>query len=174
MTNNYDVIIVGGGVVGTAVLMQLSRYNLKTLLIEKEDDVSCGASRANSGIVHAGYDCVPHTQKAYFNVLGNRMFADHCRELDVPYRNTGSLVVCYGDGLDGLQVLLEKGKANGCVVAPPSKSVAHRMLICGALSAAECHHQTADKSRHRHPQLAGCELSPPINPHDGTPLFQGR
>ncbi|MBR2984406.1 MAG: NAD(P)/FAD-dependent oxidoreductase [Clostridia bacterium] len=113
MTNNYDVIIVGGGVVGTAVLMQLSRYNLKTLLIEKEDDVSCGASRANSGIVHAGYDCVPNTQKAYFNVLGNRMFADHCRELDVPYRNTGSLVVCDGDGLDGLQVLLEKGKANG-------------------------------------------------------------
>ena len=113
MTNSYDVIIIGGGVVGTAVLMHLSRYNMKVLLLEKEDDVSCGASRANSGIVHAGYDCAPNTQKAYFNVAGNRMFAEHCQDLDVPFRRTGSLVVCDENGLDGLNALLEKGKVNG-------------------------------------------------------------
>ncbi len=113
MSEFYDVIVIGGGVVGTAVLMNLSRYRLKTLLLEKADDVSCGASRANSGIVHAGYDCVPGTLKTRFNVRGNALYPELCAELDVPYRKTGSLVVSGKDGLDGLQVLLDRAQKNG-------------------------------------------------------------
>ena len=89
----YDCIVIGGGVVGTAVLDALSTRGYKTLLIEKEDDVASGASRANSGIAHAGYDCVPGTLKAKFNVEGNKMMPSLTRDLDVPFRKTGSLVL---------------------------------------------------------------------------------
>lgn len=77
----YDCIVIGGGVVGTAVLDALSTRGYKTLLIEKEDDVASGASRANSGIAHAGYDCVPGTLKAKFNVEGNKMMPSLTRDL---------------------------------------------------------------------------------------------
>ncbi|NCA67370.1 MAG: FAD-dependent oxidoreductase, partial [Clostridia bacterium] len=112
MKKVYDVIIIGGGVIGTAILRKLSRYNISSLLIEKEDDVSCGASRANSGIVHAGYDCEPHTSKAYFNVEGNKMYEDFCKELDVPYKKTGSLVVAPDSGIVALKALYNKGLEN--------------------------------------------------------------
>ena len=69
----YDVIIVGGGVVGTAVARELSRYALSICLLEKEEDVCSGTSKANSAIVHAGFDAVPGTLKANFNVKGNAM-----------------------------------------------------------------------------------------------------
>jgi len=110
---NYDVVIIGGGVVGTAILKQLSGNKLKVILLEKSDDVAFGASRANSGIVHAGYDCVPNTLKARFNVEGCKMMPKLCEELDVPYKNTASLVVSDKDGLEGLNVLLDRAKKNG-------------------------------------------------------------
>lgn len=109
----YDIIIIGGGVIGCGILRELSRFHLKSLLIECNDDVSCGASRANSGIVHAGYDCEPNTLKARFNVEGNVMFSQLCEELHVPFQNIGSLVVADKDGLDQLKSLQEKGKKNG-------------------------------------------------------------
>ncbi len=112
MEKIYDVIVIGGGVVGTAILRKLSKYKLSSLLLEKEDDVSCGASRANSGIVHAGYDCVPHTAKAYFNVEGNKMYEELCKELDVPYKKIGSLVVAPESGEEGLKELYAKGVEN--------------------------------------------------------------
>lgn len=112
MKKIYDVIIIGGGVVGTAILRKLSMFEVSALLIEKEDDVSCGASRANSGIVHAGYDCVPNTLKAYFNVEGNKMFEKLCDELDVPFIKTGSLVVAPDSGKEDLRKLYERGIAN--------------------------------------------------------------
>lgn len=87
----YDCIVIGGGVVGTAVLDALSTRGYKTLLIEKEDDVASGASRANSGIAHAGYDCVPGTLKAKFNVEGNKMMPSLTRDLDVPFRKPEAL-----------------------------------------------------------------------------------
>lgn len=109
----YDCIVIGGGVVGTAVLDALSTRGYKTLLIEKEDDVASGASRANSGIAHAGYDCVPGTLKAKFNVEGNKMMPSLTRDLDVPFRKTGSLVLAGRGGEKGLLELLERAKANG-------------------------------------------------------------
>lgn len=112
----YDVIVIGGGVVGTLTLNELSKYKLNALLLEAEDDVATGASRANSGIVHAGYDCKPNSKKAYFNVKGHAMYPELVKELHVPYKMTGSLVVAEKNGLDGLQELYQKGLDNGVEV----------------------------------------------------------
>lgn len=109
----YDVIVVGGGVVGTAVLDELAKNRLRVLLLESEDDVATGASRANSGIVHAGYDCTPNTLKARFNREGNVMFPSLVEELDVPYKNCGSLVVATADKKPELEALRERGEQNG-------------------------------------------------------------
>ena len=105
-----DVIVIGAGVVGCAVARELSRYNLNVTVLEAGSDVAEGASKANSAIVHAGFDAKPGTNKAKFNVLGNRMFEDVCRELKVPFRRNGSLVLAFG--ADEEKALVElKGKA---------------------------------------------------------------
>ena len=109
----YDIIVIGGGVVGTAVLRSLSAYKAKVLLLEKSSDVATGASRANSGIVHAGYDAEPGTKKAYFNVLGASMFPSLTAELHVPYKMTGSLVAAREGGLPALKELLDRAEKNG-------------------------------------------------------------
>ncbi len=112
----YDCIVIGGGVVGTAVLDRLSRYGLKALLVEKEDDVASFSTRANSGIVHAGYDCEPNTLKARFNVRGNELMWTDVKELDVPHLKCGSIVVAKEGQLQGLEKLAQKARANGVVV----------------------------------------------------------
>lgn len=112
----YDVAVIGGGVVGTMILKELSHYNLRAILFEKEDDVSTGASRANSGIVHAGYDCKPNTNKAKFNVWGNKIFKQVAKELNTPFQETGSIVVGTKDQLEGIKDLYEKGIENGVKV----------------------------------------------------------
>ena len=109
----YDIIVIGGGVVGTAVLRSLSAYKARVLLLEKASDVATGASRANSGIVHAGYDAEPGTKKAYFNVLGASMFPSLTAELHVPYKMTGSLVAARESGLPALKELLDRAEKNG-------------------------------------------------------------
>ena len=109
----YDVIVIGGGVVGTAVLRSLSAYKAKVLLLEKSSDVASGASRANSGIVHAGYDAEPGTKKAYFNVKGAATFPSLTRELHVPYKMTGSLVAAREGGLPALEELIRRADLNG-------------------------------------------------------------
>ena len=110
----YDCIVIGGGVIGGTVLRELSRYNLRTVLLEKENDVAMGASRANSGIVHAGFDAPCGTNKARFNVEGNRMMKDYCAELGVKYRNNGSLVVAFSDeDINTVRELLARGEKNG-------------------------------------------------------------
>lgn len=109
----YDVIVIGGGVIGAGILRELSKFRMKALLLEGADDVSCGASRANSGIVHAGYDCKPNTLKARFNVRGNEMFPQITKELDVPFEQIGSLVVADEGGLPALKKLSESGRLNG-------------------------------------------------------------
>ena len=93
----YDVIVIGGGVIGGAVLRELSRYQLKACMLEKQDDVCMGQSKANSGIVHAGFDAVPNTLKAKFNVLGNVMMPDYTAELGVKYKNNRSLVLAFSE-----------------------------------------------------------------------------
>ncbi len=112
----YDCIVIGGGVIGTAVLDRLARYKLNALLLEKEDDVASFTTRANSGIVHAGYDCEPNTLKAKFNVRGNELMWKDVEELGVPSLKCGSIVVARADQLDRLEKLKEKAELNGVKV----------------------------------------------------------
>ncbi|MCH3942835.1 MAG: FAD-dependent oxidoreductase [Atopobiaceae bacterium] len=110
----YDVIIIGAGVSGAAVARELSKYELGTLVIEKGEDVCCGTSKANSAIVHAGYDCQPGSMMARMNVRGNEMMGEVCHDLDVPFERIGSLLVCTDEErLPGLRELLARGVANG-------------------------------------------------------------
>jgi len=110
----YDVIIIGGGIIGAATAHALCRYQLKTLLIEREADIAVGATKANSGILHAGYDCHPSTLKADLNVKGLAMYPKLCKELDIPYRANGSLVISTSKGgHEGLNELYKRGKING-------------------------------------------------------------
>ena len=81
----YDVAVIGGGVTGAMILRELARYQLKTILLEKEDDVVMGATKANSAIVHAGFDAEPGTNKARFNVEGNALMEQIAKELSVPF-----------------------------------------------------------------------------------------
>ena len=110
----YDVIIIGAGVTGSAVARQLSRFNANVLVIEAAEDVCCGTSKANSAIVHAGFDCTPGSLMASFNVRGNEMMDDLACDLDIPFARNGSLVVCIDkDELPGLQDLYDRGIKNG-------------------------------------------------------------
>ena len=110
----YDVTVIGAGVVGSLIARALSRYELKLCLVDKDSDVSMGASKANSGIVHAGYAAKPGTLKALLNVKGNEMMDTVASELGVPFKRIGSLVVGFGDDdLPALEKLLNDGKANG-------------------------------------------------------------
>ena len=94
MQNNaYDIIIIGGGVVGSMIARFLSRYELKLLLIEKEADLCMGASSANTAIIHAGYDPLPGSLKAKLNVRGNAMFEQLSQELGFAFERSGDMVV---------------------------------------------------------------------------------
>ena len=109
-----DVLIIGAGVVGCSIARELSRYELHVAVADKENDVSMGTSKANSGIVHAGFDAHTGTNKAIYNVLGARMFPDLSRELDFPFRQNGALVLCFDEAEKGkLTELLEQGQRNG-------------------------------------------------------------
>ena len=110
----YDIAIIGAGVTGAMIARKLSAYNLKICVLEKEEDVSMGASMANSGIVHAGFDAVSGTLKAKLNVKGSEMMPQIASELGVPYKNNGSLVVGKGTGdLQTIKELYERGVKNG-------------------------------------------------------------
>lgn len=110
----YDVVIIGAGVSGCAIARELSRFQLKILVLEKEPDVCEGTSKANSGIVHAGYDAKPGTLKARLNVEGSRKMEALSKELDFPYRRNGSLVLCFDEkDRDKLFALKERGETNG-------------------------------------------------------------
>ena len=111
---NYDVVVVGGGVTGCAVARELSRYELNCCLMERAEDVCSGTSKANSAIVHAGYDAVPGSLKAKFNVQGNAMMGTLSKELDFEFQRNGSMVLCFAEeDRPGLDALYEKGVANG-------------------------------------------------------------
>ena len=110
----FDVAVIGGGVIGGAILRKLSSYNLKICLLEKGNDVCVGQSKANSGIVHAGFDASEGSLKAKFNLLGNLMMPKFAQELGVKYKNNGSLVVAFSDEeMQTLSNLKERGIKNG-------------------------------------------------------------
>ena len=109
-----DVVIVGGGVCGCSLLYELSRYKLSAVLVEKENDVSVGTTKANSAIVHAGYDPHPGTKMARYNVEGNALVKELCEKLDVPYQQIGSLVLAFDADQDALvRELFDRGTQSG-------------------------------------------------------------
>ncbi len=110
----HDVVIIGAGVSGCAVARELSRYDMDVIVLERASDVCEGTSKANSGIVHAGYDAEPGTLKALLNIQGSRNMEALSKELDFPYKRNGSLVLCFGESdREKLEELLERGKKNG-------------------------------------------------------------
>ena len=110
----YDVIIIGAGVSGCAIARELSRYQLEIAVLEKALDVCEGTSKANSGIVHAGYDAKPGTLKARLNVEGSRKMEALSKELDFPYKRNGSIVLCFDEkDVNKLEELRKRGEANG-------------------------------------------------------------
>ncbi len=110
----FDIAVIGAGVIGCAVARELSRYQASVCVIEREEDVCCGTTKANSAIIHAGFDAQPGSHKAYFNVLGNAMMDRIAGDLAIPFVRNGSLVVCTKDQDRGkLDELLAQGAANG-------------------------------------------------------------
>ncbi|WP_122626537.1 NAD(P)/FAD-dependent oxidoreductase [Lucifera butyrica] len=109
-----DVVIVGGGITGTAIARELSKYELKVVLLEKEPDIAVGTTKANSAIVHAGFDAHPGTLKATLNVRGNALYHQIADELGLDIKWTGSLVVAVNEEeMRSLEELLERGRGNG-------------------------------------------------------------
>ncbi len=110
----YDIIIIGAGVSGCAAARELSRYQANICVVDKEEDVCAGTSKANSAIVHAGFDAAAGSLMAKLNVLGSEMMEDLSKELDFPYKRNGALVACtHEEDMDKLQELLERGIKNG-------------------------------------------------------------
>ena len=110
----YDAVVIGGGILGCMTARNLRRYDISVLLLEKEDDVCHGITRANSAIVYAGYDNKPGTLKAELTVRGNANMEALCRELEVPFSRCGSLMVSYDPGsLRKMERKLQNGRING-------------------------------------------------------------
>ena len=110
----YDVAIIGAGVIGSMTARALSKFSLSICVLEKENDVSLGATKANSAIVHAGFDAKEGTLKAELNVKGSEMMPKICEELGVDYKNNGSLVIGFNDeDKNTILELLKRGEQNG-------------------------------------------------------------
>lgn len=110
----YDVTIIGAGVIGASIARDLSKYELNTCIIEKDEDVSSGTSKANSAIIHAGYDADPKTMKGKLNAKGNAMFDKLKEELNFPFKRNGSFVLCFEtENIYKLEDLKKQGELNG-------------------------------------------------------------
>lgn len=114
METDYDVVIIGGGVIGCGIARELSRYQINILLVERESDVARGASGKNSGVIHSGFDPPVGSLKARLNIEGNRLFKELCQELDVPFNFIGKLVVVKDKTeAKDLKILKRRAKVNG-------------------------------------------------------------
>lgn len=115
MNKKYDVIIIGGGVTGSFIARELSRYNLDIALLEKEPDVCTGTSKANTALIHAGFNADSNKLKGRLNVRGNKLYHDRVQhELDVPIEWLGALVVAEDEAdIPKLEAILENGQKNG-------------------------------------------------------------
>ena len=110
----FDVAVIGAGVVGALTARELSRYNGSVCMLEKADDVAMGTSKANSAIVHAGFDCLPGSLMAKMNVRGSRLMEKTAQELSVPFERNGSMVLAFDDeDQKTLEGLMERGEKNG-------------------------------------------------------------
>ena len=109
----YDIAIIGGGIIGAACAYTLSQYDLSILMLEKENDIAVGETRANSAIIHAGFDPEPGTLMAKLNVRGSAMTETLCADLSVPFRRIGALVLAFSEeDRETLRELLRRGRAN--------------------------------------------------------------
>ncbi|MGL5662411.1 MAG: NAD(P)/FAD-dependent oxidoreductase, partial [Cetobacterium sp.] len=109
----YDILIIGAGIVGTGIARELSKYKLKVAVLEKDTDVANETTKANSAIVHGGYDAKEGSLMAKLNVLGNSLYEDLCNELSVPFKRNGSLVLAFNDEeVEHLNVLYNRGIIN--------------------------------------------------------------
>lgn len=112
---SYDVVIIGAGVIGSSIARELSRYKLRIAVIDKASELPSGASRANSSMIHGGFDDKPGSVKAKFCVPGNRLWHKLKDELDVHMNECGSYVCAFNDDdVKHLEKLLAQGKTNGC------------------------------------------------------------
>ena len=110
----WDVVIIGAGVCGAAAARELSKFKLKVAVLEKSSDVCAGASRGNSAMVHGGFDAEAGTLKAFYNVEGNKMLDDLCKELDVPFKRSGTMILAVNENdMKEVRRLHENGKKNG-------------------------------------------------------------
>ncbi len=115
----FEVVIIGAGVTGCSIARELSKYSLSVALVEKACDVSFATSKANNGIIHAGYDPKPESWKGRLNSRGNYLYGQTTRELEIPFKRIGSLVVVTKenaekeDGLKKLEDIKKRGEANG-------------------------------------------------------------
>ena len=109
-----DVVVVGGGITGAAILRELSKYDLKSVLVDKEPDIAAGTTKANSAILHAGFDAAPGSMKSKMNVAGNKLYHELQAELDLDIEWTGSLVVATNEEeMETVKGLLTRGRENG-------------------------------------------------------------
>lgn len=136
----FDAVVIGGGILGCFAARNLRRWNISTLLLEKESDVCTGITRANSAIVYAGYDNKPGSLKADLTVRGNASFDTLCRELDVPFSRCGSLLVTYdSESVPKLERKLSNGHRNGvpgvCLLSGPEAEEMEPMLRPGVAAA---------------------------------------
>ena len=114
MNLNSDILIIGSGITGCAAARELSRYDASVIVLDRGNDVAEGATKANSGLVHAGYDAIPGTKKAYYNVRGAAMYPGLCKMLGVPYRRNGALVIALNeDDRATVEKLKSRGRENG-------------------------------------------------------------
>ena len=109
-----DILLIGAGVTGCALARELSRFQARITVLDRGADLAEGATKANSGIVHAGYDALPGTKKALYNVRGARMYEALCDQLGVPYSRCGALIIAFdGQDRETLNKLLDRGLTNG-------------------------------------------------------------
>ena len=110
----FDVLIIGCGVVGAALAYELSKHEVSVCVLEKENDVACGTTKANSAILHSGYDPKPGTLMARLNVESVPLTKEICKKLDVPCKNIGSLTVAFSEAeMETVKKLYERGVKNG-------------------------------------------------------------
>ena len=114
MKEKYDVLIIGGGVIGCCAARELAKYNINIALLEKHEDVACETSKANSGMIHGGYDAKFTTVKGELSALGNKLFDELDSELHFGFRRCGSMVLAFDDeDIKTLENLKKNGEKNG-------------------------------------------------------------
>ena len=114
MQTIFDILVIGSGITGCATARELSRYHASVMVLDRGSDLAEGATKANSGIIHAGYDAVPGTKKAIYNVRGANMYADLAGKLGVPYHRCGALVLAFdNEDMKTIVSLKERGEFNG-------------------------------------------------------------